>query len=76
LRTKISETRNKKTLILKQPTSTILPTIKKEKNTIKKLPFINVKSTTNRDNKKFLILSQNLTNENKKKSKTQKKSEF
>ena len=73
LRTKISETRNKKTLILKQPTSTILPTIKKEKNTIKKLPFINVKSTTNRDNKKFLILSQNLTNENKKKIENTKK---
>ena len=75
LRKKISETRNKKTLIIKQPTSTILPTIKKENNySIRKLPFINIKSTTNRDNKKFLILNNNnLTNENKKKIESTKK---
>ena len=75
VRNKNLESRNKKTLIIKQPTSTILPTIKIENNnnfSIKKLPFIKIKSTTNRENKKFLLFNNNnniKTNENKKKSK-------
>ncbi len=81
VRNKNLESRNKKSLIIKQPTTTILPTIKIENNnenknySIKKLPFIKIKSTTNRENKKFLLFNNNnnKTNENKHKFEKTKK---
>ena len=74
VRNKNLESRNKKSLIIKQPTSTILPTIKIENNnnfTIKKLPFIKQQIAKIKNSYYLIILitKQTKTNTNSKKQK-------